>query len=101
MSLSTAVNLEQAAEQASADSAVISLADFIEQFGDGLLDAVRKQNPPVYDGTAHPARDAVLDALKRKPFAAQREVVQAVTRLMLDHGDPAAIINSEMGTARR
>lgn len=100
MSLSTAVNLESAAEQPSADSAVISLADFIEQFGDGLLDAVRKQNPPVYDGTANPARDAVLDALKRKPFAAQREVVQAVTRLMLDHGDPAAIINAEMGTGK-
>ena len=100
MSLSTAVNLEPVVELLGADPSVIPLADFIEQFGDGLLDAVRKQNPPVYDGTAHPARDSVLDALKRKPFQAQREVVQAVTRLMMDHGDPAAIINAEMGTGK-
>lgn len=100
MSLSTAVNPESVVEQFSTDSAVITLADFIEQYGDGLLDAVRKQNPPVYDGTANAARDAVLDALKRKPFQAQREVVQAVTRLMIDHGDPAAIINAEMGTGK-
>lgn len=97
---STTINFETGAESLSADPTVISLADFIEQFGDGLLDAVRHQNPPVFNGTFHPAHDAVLDALKRKPFLAQREVVHAVTRLMIDRGDPAAIINAEMGTGK-
>ncbi len=98
--MSVALNLEPALEQSETDSSVISLTDFIEQFGDGLLEAVRKQNPPVYDGTPSAARDAVMDALKRKPFQAQRDVVQAVTRLMIEHGDPAAIINAEMGTGK-
>lgn len=85
---------------AEADPSVLSLSDFIAHFGDGLLDAVRTQNPPVYDGTVDTSRDAVMDGLKRHPFPAQREVVQAVTRLLIDHHDPAAIINAEMGTGK-
>lgn len=81
-------------------SNVISLSQFVEDFGDGLLDAVARQNPPVYDGQADPYRDMVMDGLARNPFDAQREVVQAVTRLLVDAGEPAAVINAEMGTGK-
>lgn len=76
------------------------LADFVAEFGSSLLDAVREQNPPIFDGTADTARDDVLNRLLRKPFPAQREVVQAVAALLVDADDPAAIINAEMGTGK-
>jgi len=81
-------------------SNVVSLSQFVEDFGDGLLNAVARQNPPVYDGQADPYRDMVMDGLARNPFDAQREVVQAVTRLLVDAGEPAAVINAEMGTGK-
>ena len=83
-----------------ADSISMSLSSFIEEFGDGLLDAVQTQNPPVYNGRPDHRRDRVMDRLLRKPFPAQREVVQAVTRLLVDENQPAAIINAEMGTGK-
>jgi len=79
---------------------VIPLSRFVADFGDGLLEAVTRQNPPVYDGTPDPRRDAVMDALKRRPFPAQRTVVQAVIRLLLDAAEQAAVINAEMGTGK-
>ncbi|HCL3687888.1 TPA: DEAD/DEAH box helicase, partial [Pseudomonas aeruginosa] len=42
----------------------------------------------------------VMDRLKRKPFAAQAEVVQAITALLLDRNEQAGIINAEMGTGK-
>lgn len=83
-----------------AEDLVVPLQEFVADFGDGLLEAVSRQNPPIYDGRRNPARDAVMDALKRKPFEAQRDVVHAVTRLLVDAGEPAAIINAEMGTGK-
>ena len=80
--------------------AKLSLPEFVEHFGDSLLDAVRRQNPPTYDGRANAARDALMDALKRTPFPAQREVVQAVTRRLVDIDAPDAVINAEMGTGK-
>ncbi len=79
---------------------VIALSAFVEDFGDGLLEAVARQNPPVYDGQADIYRDAIMDGLTRSPFPAQREVVQAVSRLLIDADEPAAIINAEMGTGK-
>lgn len=79
---------------------VLPLTQFIADFGAGLLDAVREQNPPVYDGDADPDRDAIMNALSRKPFSAQREVVQAVTRLLINENQEAAVINAEMGTGK-
>lgn len=79
---------------------VIALPEFVASFGEGLLQAVRTQNPPVYDGRADPKREALMDELLRSPFAAQREVVQAVARLLFDEGEPAAVINGEMGSGK-
>lgn len=78
----------------------LSLPDFVAQFGDGLLEAVRTQNPPVYNGVPNAKRMAVMNQLLRKPFDAQQEVVQAVARLLVDENQPAAVINAEMGTGK-
>lgn len=82
------------------DARVIPLTEFVSDFGDSLLAAVTRQNPPVHDGSFDPRRDAVMDTLKRKPFVAQRGVVQSVTRLLVDAGEPASVINAEMGTGK-
>jgi len=79
---------------------VIPLSQFIADFGNGLLDAVREQNPPLFDGSADPARDTAMDQLLRRPFPAQRSVVQAVSRLLIDQDQPAGVINAEMGTGK-
>ncbi len=83
-----------------ATAEVIPLTTFIQDFGQGLLDAVQQQNPPVYDGNPDPLREAVMDGLTRNPFPPQRAVVQAVARLLVDEGQPAAVINAEMGTGK-
>lgn len=83
-----------------ADDLVVPLSEFVADFGDGLLEAVSRQNPPIYDGAASAARDVVMEALKRKPFPAQREVVQAVVKLLVDANQPAAVVNAEMGTGK-
>ncbi|MCP5190702.1 MAG: DEAD/DEAH box helicase [Pseudomonadales bacterium] len=78
----------------------LTLTRFIEEFGDGLLDAVQCQNPAVYSDQFDPHRESVMEGLLRQPFPAQRDVVQAVTRLLVDENQPAAVINAEMGTGK-
>jgi len=79
---------------------VIALSQFVEDFGDGLLEAVARQNPPVYDGDPDPFWDIIMEGLARQPFPLQRDAVQAVVKLLLDAGEPAAVINGEMGTGK-
>jgi len=79
---------------------VIPLSQFVTDFGDDLLAAVSRQNPPVYNGESNPHRALVMAGLKRKPFSAQADVVQAVTRLLVDEAEKAAVINAEMGTGK-
>lgn len=89
-----------------ADELHMPLANFIDQFGEGLLEQVRRQNPPIYDpdlDTQTPvwrARQNVLDNLTRKPFEAQAHAVHAVVKLLLDHNEPAAVLNADMGTGK-
>ncbi|MFU4465275.1 SNF2-related protein, partial [Pseudomonas aeruginosa] len=78
----------------------INLTDFIDEFGDELLESLNRSNPPVYTGSDNIHRQLVMDRLKRKPFAAQAEVVQAITALLLDRHEQAGIINAEMGTGK-
>lgn len=79
---------------------VIPLSQFIADFGHGLLEAVQQQNPSVYDGTPNLIRQELMQGLLRKPFEPQQEVVQAVSKLLIDYKQPAAIINAEMGTGK-
>ncbi|WP_446940759.1 SNF2-related protein [Pseudomonas aeruginosa] len=79
----------------------INLTDFIDEFGDELLESLNRSTPPpVYTGSDNAHRQLVMDRLKRKPFAAQAEVVQAITALLLDRNEQAGIINAEMGTGK-
>ena len=78
----------------------IGLTEFIDEFGDELLDSLNRSNPPVYAGQIDTARQRVMDELKRQPFSAQAEVVQAVAALLLDRNEQAAVINAEMGTGK-
>lgn len=89
-----------------ADDRHMPLATFIDQFGEGLLEQVRRQNPPIYDPDLDAqtpvwrSRQNVLDNLSRKPFEAQAHAVHAVVKLLLDHNEPAAVLNADMGTGK-
>ena len=86
--------------EAAASPLTISLQDFVTEFGDELLDSLNRANPPVYAGQARAHRQDILAGLKRKLFAAQAEVVHAVTELLVDRGERAAIVNGEMGCGK-
>ena len=86
--------------EAAASPLTISLQDFVSEFGDELLDSLNRANPPVYAGQARAHRQTILAGLKRKLFPAQAEVVHAVTELLVDRGERAAIVNGEMGCGK-
>ncbi|MCK5663314.1 MAG: DEAD/DEAH box helicase [Thiotrichaceae bacterium] len=93
--------LIQEIEQNESDPSVIPLTDFISNFGKGLMDSVQRQNPPVYDGSLlHIGREIIMDDMLREPFDAQRDVIHAVSNLLIDQGENAAVINGEMGTGK-
>ncbi len=79
---------------------IVPIGDFVRDYRASLVEAVRQQNPPVYDGSQDPRLNALLDKLTRAPFLAQRDVIHAVCRLLVDAGDPSAVINAEMGTGK-
>ncbi|HIE4986719.1 TPA: DEAD/DEAH box helicase, partial [Pseudomonas aeruginosa] len=83
--------------EAAASPLTLSLQDFVSEFGDELLDSLNRANPPVYTGQVRVHRQLILAALKRKLFPAQADVVHAVTELLVDRGERAAIVNGEMG----
>lgn len=99
MNQSQSLTCEENTEKSN-NEAVIPLQQFIADFGDGLLETVAQQNPPIYDGMPDSERDAVMDHLLRKPFDAQRDRVQALARLLIDANAPAAVLNGEMGTGK-
>jgi len=82
------------------DSNIIPLSNFVNDFGRGLLEAAQKTNPPVYDGKPNPLYRSIMRDLSRQPYTEQQEVVQAVTKLLIDANKPAAVINAEMGTGK-
>jgi hypothetical protein len=88
------------AEPEDTGASIISLVDFITEFGAGLLSQVRSQNPPVYDGRQNARWNAVLGNLKRWPFPAQLDAVHAAATHLLENDAPAAILNAEMGTGK-
>jgi hypothetical protein len=86
--------------EASSSPLTLSLQDFVGEFGDELLESLNRANPPVYNGKARAHRQVVLARLKRQLFPAQAEVVHAVTELLIDHSERAAIVNGEMGCGK-
>lgn len=81
------------------NSNVVALSDFVANFGDGLLENVERAYPPRYQDYNFD-RDMVMQSLKRIPFEAQADVVQAISALLIDDNAPAGIINAEMGTGK-
>ncbi|VFT34507.1 helicase [Pseudomonas aeruginosa] len=86
--------------ETAASPLTLSLQDFVSEFGDELLDSLNRANPPVYTGQVRVHRQLILAALKRKLFPAQADVVHAVTELLVDRGERAAIVNGEMGCGK-
>lgn len=86
--------------EAAAAPLSLSLQDFVTEFGDELLDALNHANPPVYAGQARAHRQLVLAGLKRRLFPAQADVVHAVTELLIERNERAAIVNGEMGCGK-
>ena len=86
--------------EAAAAPLTLSLQDFVTEFGDELLDALNLANPPVYAGTPRAHRQLVLAGLKRRLFPAQADVVHAVTELLIERHERAAIVNGEMGCGK-
>jgi SNF2 family DNA or RNA helicase len=84
----------------------MALTQFIEDFGDGLLEQVKSQNPPIYDPAIDEQspiwrqRQAILDGLKRQPFKAQADAVHAAVKLLVDEDQPACVMNADMGTGK-
>lgn len=84
----------------------IALGDFMRAFGSDMLEQVKASNPPVYlpaldrQLATWQHRTSVMQGLRRKPFAAQAEAVQAICKLLLDRGEPAAVLNAEMGSGK-
>ena len=86
--------------EAAASPLILSLQDFVSEFGDELLDSLNRANPPVYAGQARAHRQIVLAGVKRQLFQAQADVVHAVSELLVDRGERAAIVNGEMGCGK-
>ncbi|MDR2452370.1 MAG: DEAD/DEAH box helicase [Candidatus Accumulibacter sp.] len=86
--------------EAEGSSLTLRLPDFVAEFGDALLDSLNRANPPVYAGQPRAHRQIVLAGLKRQLFPAQAEVVHAVTELLIERGERAAIVNGEMGCGK-
>ncbi|KQP15197.1 DEAD/DEAH box helicase [Pseudorhodoferax sp. Leaf267] len=84
----------------------IALGDFMRSFGASMLEQVKASNPPVYLTVQDQQleiwhrRQAIMAALKRKPFPAQSEAVQAISKLLLDRNEPAVVLNAEMGSGK-
>ena len=78
----------------------LEMSDFLTQFGPSLLAAVNEHNPPVYQGEFNVHRDGRLNQLHRQPFDRQREAIHAISQLLIDRGEPAAVLNGEMGTGK-
>ncbi|MAD89048.1 MAG: hypothetical protein CMK64_05045 [Pseudoalteromonas sp.] len=80
----------------------IKLNEFMSQFGSSIKKSVINQLSPIYLGKTSDCsiRDRNLNALPRPPFAAQKERIQAVVKLLVDENSPAAILNADMGTGK-
>ena len=87
-------------------SETIPLADFIHDFGAGMLEQVKAQTPPVYQPAIDrqtliwQEREKMMLSLKRKPFQSQAEAVQTILKLLVDRNQPAVVLNAEMGTGK-
>lgn len=102
MSIDTSTDAPEQGDllEAAASPLTLSLQEFVTEFGDELLDSLNRANPPVYTGQPRAHRQLVLAGLKRRLFPAQADVVHAVTELLIERHERAAIVNGEMGCGK-
>ncbi len=83
------------------DAEIVPITDFVSDYSQSLLNSVTFQNKPVHNSEdVNPKWDAVMDNMLRPPFEQQRDRVHAATKLLLDQGERAVVLNGEMGTGK-
>ena len=65
-----------------------------------LMQLINKTHLSFNPEDTDPYRDLVMDNLLREPFDSQRQAVHAISSLLFDHGEKAAVLNAEMGTGK-
>jgi len=98
--MATANNLEEQPEASNQDPSVITLNDFLTEYGGSLMDAIQAQNPPIFSGIPAESRELLMDRCLREPFDAQRDAIQAAAHLLIDEKARTCVINGEMGCGK-
>ncbi len=98
--MNTTFDENQQPEIQQLSNSTLSLQQFVSDFGDGLIDKVAKQLPPLFSGDYPKYWDDVMSKLSRQPFDAQSKVVASIASLLFTHNQPASVINAEMGTGK-
>ncbi|WP_440994158.1 DUF6876 family protein [Cysteiniphilum litorale] len=80
----------------------ISLANFLNEFKSSLVEQVKSQITPLYKDSSDndPYYHELMSQLKRKPFEAQENAVQALMKLFVEGNRRMGILNGEMGTGK-
>jgi len=80
----------------------ISLQQFFADFKDCLIAKTKEQVAPLYSGSKDndPRYTSWMQELKRVPFDAQENAVQALLKLLLEKDNRAGILCGDMGTGK-
>ena len=80
----------------------ISLQEFFNDFKDALISKTKEQVAPLYKGTQdnNPTYTEWMKELKRAPFDAQENAVQALLKLLLEKDNRAGVLCGDMGTGK-
>ena len=76
----------------------MNLAEFLEQFGPAVSDAVIRTYPPIYDADARRASTFDLRQLLRRPLGAQGDAIRATALSLQRH--PGTVVVGEMGVGK-
>lgn len=80
----------------------ITLQEFFKDFKNALMEKTKEQIAPLYSGSKdNDARySAWMEELKRKPFDAQENAIQALLKLLIQKDKRAGILCGDMGTGK-
>ena len=78
------------------------LVSFLNEFKSSLVEQVKAQVTPLYKDSSdnNPYYHELMSQLKRKPFEAQENAVQALMKLFTEGKQRMGILNGEMGTGK-
>jgi hypothetical protein len=83
----------------SKEQKVVKLSDFLEEFKEALVERVVGEYPPLYQPDVDREKTAVvLSQLKRRPFVAQADTINAVANILQQERN--AVIVGEMGVGK-